>query len=98
MIEALDGLTHAVPKQTDTETYHRVTVAARTALEASDKAALTEAQWQHVDDVLAAFLPDFARTESTADQRREMISEVEWRRCSWCMGVQQPGAVLAPDA
>ena len=33
-------------------------------------------QWQHVDDVLAAFLPDFARTESTADQRREMIHEV----------------------
>ena len=64
-----------MPKQTDTETYHRVTVAARTALEASDKAALTEAQWQHVDDVLAAFLPDFARTESTADQRREIISD-----------------------
>ena len=51
-------------------------MAARTALEASDKAALTEAQWQHVDDVLAAFLPDFARTESTADRKREMISEV----------------------
>ena len=76
LIEALDGLTHAVPKQTDTQAYHRVTVAARAALEASDKAALNEAQWQHVDDVLAAFLPDFARTESTADQRREMIHEV----------------------
>ena len=76
LIEALDGLTHAVPKQIDTEIYHRVTVAARAALEASDKAALTEAQWKHVDDVLAAFLPDFARTESTADQRREMINEV----------------------
>jgi hypothetical protein len=24
LIEALDGLTHAVPKQTDTEAYHRV--------------------------------------------------------------------------
>ena len=76
LIEALDGLTNAVPKQTDTQAYHRVTVAARAALDASDKAALNEAQWQHVDDVLAAFLPDFARTESTADQRREMINEV----------------------
>ena len=45
-----------MPKQTDTQAYHRVTVAARAALEASDKAALNEAQWQHVDDVLAAFL------------------------------------------
>ena len=37
--------------------------AARAALEASDSTVLTDAQWQHVDDVLAAFLPDFGRAE-----------------------------------
>jgi len=35
-----------------------------------------EPQWQHVDDVLAAFVPDFARAEGTEGQRREMIDEV----------------------
>ena len=53
-----------------------MTEAARAALAASDQAALTESQWQHVNDVLAAFVPDFARAESTEGQRREMIDEV----------------------
>jgi len=57
LIVALDGLVQAVPRRVDTQAYHRVTDAARAALAASDQAALTEPQWQHVDDVLAAFVP-----------------------------------------
>eukprot|EP00964_Phaeocystis_antarctica_P056583 scaffold33393_cov62-Phaeocystis_antarctica.AAC.1 len=77
LIVALDGLVQAVPRRVDTQAYHRVTDAARAALAASDQAALTEPQWQHVDDVLAAFVPDFARgAEGVEGQRREMIDEV----------------------
>jgi hypothetical protein len=51
---ALDAAIKAVP-QGSGAAYHQVTRAARAALEASDSTVLTDAQWQHVDDVLAAF-------------------------------------------
>ena len=71
---ALDAAIKAVP-QGSGAAYHQVTRAARAALEASDSTVLTDAQWQHVDDVLAAFLPDFGRAEQES-QRGDMIKEV----------------------
>ena len=55
--------------------YHRVTRAARAALEAAAQVVLSEAQWRHVDDVLAAFVPDFGREQSEAE-RGELIKAV----------------------
>ena len=71
---ALDAAIKAVP-QGSGAAYHQVTRAARAALEASDSTVLTDAQWQHVDDVLAAFLPDFGRADQES-QRGDMIKEV----------------------
>ena len=76
LIVALDGLVEAVPERVDTGAFHQVTRAARAALDATDLAVLTDAQWAHVDSVLAAFLPDFARELSTEAERRDMIKEV----------------------
>ena len=55
---ALDGMLKAVPRRADTLAYHHVTRVARTALEASDEAALTDLQWRYVNDVLSAMVPD----------------------------------------
>ena len=55
--------------------YPRVTRAARAALEAAAQVVLSEAQWRHVDDVLAAFVPDFGREQSDAE-RGELIKAV----------------------
>ena len=45
------------------------------ALEAAAQVVLSEAQWRHVDDVLAAFVPDFGREQSDAE-RGELIKAV----------------------
>ena len=76
LIVALDGLVEAVPRRVDTAAFHQVTRAARAALDASDQAGLSDVQWAHVDSVLAAFVPDFARAYSTVEERRDMINEV----------------------
>ena len=55
-----------------------MTRAARAALEAAAQVVLSEAQWQHVDDVLAAFVPDFGREQSEAE-RGELIKAVVCR-------------------
>ena len=52
-----------------------MTRAARAALEAAAQVVLSEAQWRHVDDVLAAFVPDFGREQSEAE-RGELIKAV----------------------
>ena len=54
--------------------YHRVTRAARAALEAAAQVVLSEAQWRHVDDVLAAFVPDFGREQSEASKLTARLS------------------------
>ena len=72
---ALDGLVRAVPTVQGNAAYHRVTRAARAALEAAAQVVLSEAQWRHVDDVLAAFVPDFGREQSDAE-RGELIKAV----------------------
>ena len=64
------------PQRGDTARFHQLTCAARAAREASDTAVLTEAQWRHVDDVLAAFVPDFERTDSTPAERRALVKDV----------------------
>ena len=76
LVVALDKVVDALPQRGDTARFHQLTCAARAALEASDTAVLTEAQWRHVDDVLAAFVPDFARTDSTPAERRALVKDV----------------------
>ena len=76
LVLALDGMLAAVPRRGDTQAYHQLTRAARAALEASDQATLTDAQWAHVDDVLAAFVPDFARAGSTEAERAGLVKAV----------------------
>ena len=75
LVLALDGLVRAVPTVQGNAAYHRVTRAARAALEAAAQVVLSEAQWRHVDDVLAAFVPDFGREQSDAE-RGELIKAV----------------------
>ena len=48
LVLALDGLVRAGPSVQGNAAYHRVTRAARAALEAAAQVVLSEAQWRHV--------------------------------------------------
>ena len=69
LVMALDEMAEVVPERADTLGLLRLTREVRAALEASDQGRLTEAQWKRVDAILAAFVPDFAREESTPAAR-----------------------------
>jgi len=70
LVMALDGVVGAVPQRPDTSAFLKLTRAARVALEWSDQVVLTEERWRQVDAVLAAFVPDLARKESTPPRGR----------------------------
>ena len=75
--QALGALHDAVPRgHGEVSEYHALTLAARVTLQARDGGALSEQQWEHVDRILSAFLPDIARTHSDAKERRAIIDDV----------------------
>ena len=75
--QALGALHDAVPRgHGEVSEYHALTLAARVTLQARDGGVLSEQQWEHVDRILSAFLPDIARTHSDAKERRAIIDDV----------------------
>eukprot|EP00964_Phaeocystis_antarctica_P117397 scaffold81242_cov60-Phaeocystis_antarctica.AAC.1 len=76
LVVALDGVVGAVPQRPDTSAFLKLTRAARVALEWSDQVVLTEERWSQVDAVLAAFVPDLARKESTPVERKQIVWDV----------------------
>jgi len=77
--EAVMQLECAVPLKpadvTANRAYRKAVHEARTALEATDEAALRESQWEALGDILAGCVPDFGR-HMPEKERKEMVAAV----------------------